>query len=468
MVKVTRGETENRQTVLHIEVDDQQVDRHMQRAHQKVVQRVNIPGFRKGKAPRSIVERFVGREYLIEEALETLVPDVVNDAIESEQIEAAATPRVNVVSREPVIKLDATVALEPEATLGDYHSIRVDDNAEPVTEEQVDAQLNQLREAHATWEPVERAVELGDLVTLNVQGIVDGEHLFDQDDAEYLADEENPNPVPGFSGQVVGLSSGESKQFSLTVPEGYRQSELVGKEVEFTVAVSSVKGKILPDLDDDLAKNLGEGLDTFADLRIRLRKNLEAAADRVLRESLEEKVVDELVAAAKFEVSPILIEHEAEHILTDQQQALARYNISFDQYLQGSGKSGDEFIVEARESAERRLHRSLVIDELAKAEEVEAAAEEIDAEIERMKSDPQYKEAADLDSEEARNAVTRMLRRRAALDRIIEMAQQDGAKSETNGSPKASASSGSKASKSRASGKSTAKGKRTKAAAKQE
>lgn len=443
-MKVTRGETKDRQIVLHIEVDDTMVEEHMKRAHQKVAARVNVPGFRKGKAPRSVIERFVGREYLLEEALETLVPDAVSTAVESESLEASATPRVSVADRDPVVKLDATVPLSPEATLSDYSDIRFDDKLEEVTDEQIEENVSRLQESNATWEDASRPVEAGDLVTVTMKGTVEGQDFVEQSDSEYMADPENPNPVPGFSASLVGIEIGGSKSFSLEIPEDFRNTELAGKTADFEVSVSSTKAKVLPELTDELVKGLGEELNTLADLRTRIRENLEARAEQTLKESLEEKVIDALVERASFEVSPILIEHEAEHILHDQQQALSQYNISFEQYLAQTGQTSEQLIDGAKESAAKRLKRTLVMDQLADAEKVEPSDDEIEAEIEQWKAQQEGNDSADYDSEESRKAVVTVLRRRKAMERAIEIAQSaptGAAKRKTSGTKKKTAAS---------------------------
>ena len=421
--------------VLHIEVDEPDVvEQHMKRAHQKAASRFNIPGFRKGKAPRTVVERFVGREYLLEEALETLVPDVVNDVIKDEGIEASARPSVEIVEREPVVKLDATVPLPSEATLGDYKDIRFDDKAEEVTDEQVEESIQNLLNAQATWEDTDQASTDGDLVTITVRATVEGEDFVNQTDAEYLAASDNPNPVPGFSAEVIGMAPGGSKQFSLQIPEDFSRPELAGKSAEFEVSASAVKRKVLPELNDDLVKGLGEGLNTVADLRSRIRENLEARADQALRESLEEKVIDELVERTTFEVAPLLIEHEAEHILHDQQHALARYNISFEQYMRQTGRTGDELVAKAKQSAETRLKRTLVMDKLADAESIEPSDEEVSQEIELWKAQSQGNDSqVDYDSDDTRKSVVTVLRRRKAMERAIEIAR-----STSNGAAKSS------------------------------
>jgi trigger factor len=420
-LKFTRDDGEDRQAILHIEVEDDRVEKHLQRAHQKVSARINIPGFRKGKAPRNIVEQFVGRDYLLDEAMETLVPEAVSVAIEESDIEATHTPpRVNVTDRDPVVKIDATVALPPVATLGDYKKLKFDDELEIVTEEQIEEQLTQIRESQATWEPVKRAAKLGDVLTITSRGLVEGKEFANVDGGEFLAEAGSMNPVPGFAEQLAGMKVGGSKEFDIDIPADYPNEEFAGKTANFTVEVSDVKKKELPKLTDALAASLGEDFKTVAELRARISENLEAQAKDGLRRSLEEKIVDALVEGAEFEVSPMIIEHEAEHVLEDQQRQLAQYNIDFQQYIQGIGKSTEEIVAEAKESAELRLKRMLVIDTLAEDNGASVTDEEVAAEIALMQETPQYANE-NLDTDEARDAVQRILRRRAAIDQVIEI-----------------------------------------------
>lgn len=420
-MKVTRDDAENRQAILHIEVEEDRVERHLQRAHQKVGARVTIPGFRKGKAPRRIVEQFVGREYLFDEAMETLVPEAVNVAVDESDIEGTHTPpRVNVVEREPVLKIDATVALPPIATLGDYTKLKFDEQAEEVTDEKIEEQIEQIRESQATWEPVQRAAKLGDLLTITSKGLVEGNDFANVDDGEYLVETGSMNPVPGFAEQLKGLKEGGSKEFELEIPADYPNEEFAGKTGHFAVDVSAVKKKDLPKLTDALAASLGEDFKTVAELRTRISENLEAQAKDGLRRSLEEKIIDALVEGAEFEISPMIVEHEAEHVLEDQQRQLTQYNIDFQQYLQGIGKSTEDIVAEAKDSAELRLKRSIVIDTLADNSDASVSDEDIAAEIELMQAQPQYQNE-NLDTDEAREAVQRVLRRRTAIDGVIEL-----------------------------------------------
>ena len=441
-MKVTQGETKDRETVLHIEVDDKLLEEHMKRAHQRLAARVNVPGFRKGKAPRSVIERFVGREYLVEEAIESLVPAAVGDAVEQEGIQASATPRVNVTEKDPVVKIDATIPLPPEGKLGDYSSIRFEDEAEPVKDEEIEESVQRLVEANASWDDVERPVKAGDLITFSVTGTVDGETFVEQKDSEYLADADNPNPVPGFSAELVGIEAGGSKDFSIEIADDFARSELAGKTAEFSVSVASIREKNLPELSDELVKGLGEDISTVADLRSRIRENLEARSQQTLRESLEEKVMDELVERSTFEVSPIMLEHEAEHVLRDQQNALAQYNISFEQWAAQTGKTAEQMVEDARQTAENRVKRTLVMDLLAEAEGIEPTDDEVEAEIEAWKEQHAGHDHADDSPEANKEAVVAVLKRRKAIDKAIEIAQ-----TKSNGSKPAAKKKPAKASK---------------------
>ena len=445
-MKITREDTPDRQAILHIEVDKDRLDDYMHRAYQRVVQRTNIPGFRRGKAPRGILERYVGRDLMLEEALEGLVPAVISDAVKEQDLEPAATPRVSIVEREPTVKLDATIALRPEVTLGDYNSIKFDDAPEAVPESQVDESVERIRDFLTTYSPVERAVETGDMATLTVNGTVDGQQLVNLENTRVPVDPDGERVLPGFSEAVNGLNPGESRDFELPVPEDYRDAAVAGKTARFSVELLSLEEPDRPPIDDDLARNFDPELETLDDLRVQLRTNLEERAEDELRRSLEAKVADALVEGADIKMAPLLVEHETEHMLSEQQESLSRYDLSLQNYIHSLGQTTDDYLANARSDAETRLKHSLVIEELANAENIEVSDAEVSEEIERISQSGQ--ESPDPDSDETRDAVRRMLRRRAALDRAVEIAREEksrlwtppGSATETAPSPEAAGS----------------------------
>ena len=433
-LKVTQDEVVDRQTVLHIEVGPDLLEQHMDRAYRKLVQQTSVPGFRKGKAPRHILERVVGRDSLFDEAIETLTPDAVTDAIKEQDLDPVAPPSVAIEERAPVLKLSATVALAPTVELGDYRALRFDDQPEPVTDEQVDGSVGRLRESQASWEPAERPLALGDLAVLTVKGEAGVLTILDSENAEYVAVEGSSWPVPGFAEALAGMSPGDAREFVLTLPEDFAVADAAGQEATFRVSVSETKQKVLPPLDDELARNLGEGLETLVDLRNRIRENLEAGAEQVLRRSVEDKTLEAVVGDAAIALPPMLVDHETQHVLGEQQQALAANNVPMSAYMERVGKSEDEIIAEARERAERRLKRSLVIDELADAEGIEVPETDVDAELEALRQ--RRSKAGDdlaLDEAGARTSISRILRRQLLMDHMVKLVRgldDGGSKSE--------------------------------------
>ncbi len=425
-MNVTREPVADRQAVLHVEVDEDHLERHLERAYRRLVQRTNIPGFRKGKAPRRIFETMVGRDTLVEEALETLVPDAVAEAIKQEEIEAYGTPRVSVTSRDPLPQLDVTVPLEPTVKLGDYHALQITEEPEEVTDEQVEQALETAREGEATWEPVERPLEMGDQAVLTVEGIVDGEPVINGEDTEYVLDADGMTPVPGFAEALTGLAAGDSKEFTVSVPDDFPGPAVAGKEVRFEVQVSDVKERIVPELDDDLARSVGRGYETLDEMRKAIRSEYEAAAQAMAERRLQDRVMDELTESTEFEIPPLIVDHEVEHVLHDQQQQLARYKVSVGDYMRTAGKSSEELVNEARESAVLRLKRTLLIEEVAKAEGIEVSDEDLAIEIEALVSDDDPESNREsLESDEGKASVRSMVTRRRAVQRLLEIVKSE-------------------------------------------
>ena len=426
-MNVTQDEIVDRQATLNIEVGPESLEEHMAKAYKSLVDRVAVPGFRKGKAPRQVFERAFGRDRLIEEALETMVPDVVRDAIEEADIEAAGTPRVEVLERDPAPKIKAIVPLTPTVELGDYNAIRFDDKPDLITDEQVEESLTRIREGNATWEPKEGAAELDDMAVLEKLTATAGDKEFmSSDNVEYVIFAEATYPVPGFSTEVIGMSAGEAKEFSLIVPDDYPNSDAAGETALFSISVSEVKKKVLPELDDDFANGVAEGFETLDELKAKITTDLEVEVKNFFTRQLEDKAVDAMVESSTVEIPPITIEHESEHVLSEQQQQLQQFNMSLQDYMTGIGKSPDEFVAEAKETARTRLIRALVVEELANAESVEVSEEDLRDEINQMKqAATSPADRAQYETDRARDSISTMLRRRSALTRLVEIATQD-------------------------------------------
>ena len=435
-MNVTQDEIVDRQATLNIEVGAESLEEHMARAYQSLVSRVAVPGFRKGKAPRQIFERAFGRARLIEEALEIMVPQVVQDAIDETNLEAAGTPRVEVIERDPSPKIKAIVPLTPTVELGDYNAIRFDDKPDVITDKQVEESLDRIRESNATWEPKEGAADLDDMAVLEKMTATAGDkEIISSENVEYVIFSEATYPVPGFSTEVIGMAAGDSKEFSLIIPDDYPNPDAAGETALFSISVSEVKKKILPDLDDDFANGVAEGFETLDEFKAKITTDLEIEVKNFFTRQIEDKAVDAIVETSTVEIPPITIEHESEHVLSEQQQQLTRFNMSLQDYMTGIGKTPDEFVADARETAKSRLIRALVVEELANAESVEVSEDDLRVEINLMKqSATSPSDRAQYETDRARESISTMLRRRSALTRLVEIVTQDQTEPEAKAS----------------------------------
>ena len=271
------------QTVLNIELEEDDLPPYLDRGYQRVVNRVSIPGFRKGKAPRTIVENFLGKESLIREALDFMVSDVTEKAFSERKIETAGPPDVELLDLDPVI-FKATVALKPIVDLGNYRGIRVPETPPEVKDEDVESRLEALRHESASWDPVDRAVALGDMVTMDVTATVEDSEILNESDAVYVADAENEMPFPELPQRLEGAEVGVGREFDLEVPSDFGSEQIAGKTARFVVTVNDIKERKLPELDDEFAKGVGDDFDTLDALRESVRDQLQLAAEGVGRE----------------------------------------------------------------------------------------------------------------------------------------------------------------------------------------
>ncbi len=421
-MKVSTQELESSQVLLEIEVDPPRVERAVDQAYRRFAGRLNVPGFRRGKAPRPIVERMVGRESLLEDAIEHLVPEVYQEAVGEAGLKPIEQASVEVVETEP-LRIKATVPVRPAVRLGDYRRLRRELAVPEVTEEQVQHVIDQLRDEHATWAPVERPVQYGDRIAMDVHGTAGEEVISDRKDVEYVVTEDAARPLPGFAAQLVGLQAGETKEFTLHVPDDYEDKDLAGKDARFTVQVHWVKEKHLPDLDDAFASTVGS-FSTVAELREEVERELKGRAEANARRELQEGVVEAVVETAQLELPPQAIEREAERRRERLSSSLGQRGLTLEQYQQLVGKTAADLDEEFRSGARRELTRELVLDAVAEAEQIEVAPAEIDAEIREMAGDGP--DATRLRKAFARPAarerVKNIVRERKAVERLVALA----------------------------------------------
>ncbi len=275
-MKVTEKKIEGCEALLTVEMDSAGMETALEHAYQRMVKQVEVPGFRKGKAPRPILERFVGRDRLIEESLDELLPQACNEALREEKLLSFGRPDVEVIQSEPLI-FKARVPLPPKVELGDYSSLRLEPEKVEVKDEVVEGLIKQLRHEKATWEPVERPIKTGDLAIMDLESTIDGAPFINQKAAQFGIDEESKYPAPGFSQAVAGLSRDETKEFKLKYPDDFAKVELAGKEPVFKVKIIEVKEEKLPPEDDDFAMSLDVELSTFETLKNGWRRTTASA-----------------------------------------------------------------------------------------------------------------------------------------------------------------------------------------------
>ena len=378
---VTTETVAPREVEFTVRPEAEQVEDARREAARRVARRVKIPGFRPGKAPYALVERTVGRELLIEEAVEILVPDLYKQILEEGGYQPYDRPTLNILRQEP-LELRIRVPLEPTVELADYCAIEVKPEPEVVvTPEQEERLLNELREQHGTWVPVERPAQMGDQVTLDIRGTSDGETVLDQEGTQ-LTLSETLSP-PGFAQEVAGMLPGQTREFSLTYPEDYSQPELAGETVTFTTTLRELKERRLPELDDEFAQSVGDCA-TLEDLRAQLRGTLKAQMEAEVRDRLATRVLDRVVEQSRLEYPNVAVEREIDNLIRQREIRLRQQGFTIESYLRVVHKSMAQLRDELRPEAEEQLRRTLVLREVARAEKIEVRPEELSAEVDRV------------------------------------------------------------------------------------
>jgi len=429
-VKVTRDKIENSQAFLTVEMEPPEVEASLEAAYQRLVKKTNVPGFRKGKAPRAMLERYLGKESLLEDALNNLIPRACEDALKEQEIEAFARPAVEITQTEPLI-FKATVPLPPTVKLGDYHSVRLKPEPVASTKKEVASVIERLRHQQATWEPVEREIGFNDLVVFDIESTASGKPFINQKGAQYQVIENYPAPLPGFAEQLVGIKRDEEKEFKLQTPKDYPDKELADKEASFNIRVSEVKQERLPELTDEFAKGIDPKFKTLGSLRKQVADNLKIRAEEKAKRDFEEKVIDTVVNLSEVEFPPVLVEMEVSHLLDQQLRHWQESSRGLEDYLASINKTEEELREELRPPATKRVTRSLVLDKISEEEKFEISDSEIDGEIEDMTKGAAEGKGGELkkllNTPQSRESIKQFLVRRKTIQRLVDTAKGSGA-----------------------------------------
>jgi trigger factor len=417
LLKVTVERIPDSQVLLNIEIEPERVQSSIDQAYKRLAPRARIPGFRPGKAPRALVERHYGKEMLLHDALDRLVPEVVEEAIKAEEIDIIDRPALEIESLEPVI-VKATVPVRPTVDLGDYRSLRVERDSIEVDPARIDESLQSLRERYATVEPVERPVEEGDTIRADVKALAEGKELVDGEDVELTVTETATKGLPGLYPKLLGLESGTTETFEVPAPEDAGEA-LAGKPITYTVTVRDVKARVLPDLDDEFAKEVGESFPTLDALRERLESDLRTRLETEAEQKLENDALDKLVEQSTIEFPPQLVEREIERLLRDQ-GVPGDDRRTFERFLQQAGLGEEELREQFRPVASQRIKRAIVLGKLQDLEKITVSAEDIDEELTLIGAGgPQGERLRELfDTESGRETIERSLLNRRTVERL--------------------------------------------------
>lgn len=419
-MKISTEDMGNRQIALNIEAEASELDKSLDEAYHHLVNEVSVPGFRKGKAPRAVLVQHIGKQSLLDEALEHLIPQLYKQAVESQEIEPIARPEVEIIQTEPVV-FKAIVSLKPEVKLGDYHSIRLEPGpVVKIAKKEVTDAVEEFRERQGAWMPVDRSVELGDLVTMDIEANVDRSPWLNHKSILYEVDKDSRSPVPGFASHLQGAEKNKEKTFSLTIPDDYPVKEMRGKEGTCKVTVTEIKEKQLPELDDKLAQNVG--YDNLADMRKKVAADLRAKAEARNRSELRQKALDALVEISEVNYPPILEDEEITGLLRDEAQRLGFRELA--DYIKRTHKTEEELKQELRPIAKKRLIQGLVLGKLAEEEKIEISSSEVDNKVDEITNDAEDKENARqfLSLPQVRQSIEQSLHTQKTMDRLLQIA----------------------------------------------
>ena len=371
---------------LTVEVPVEDVEKSIEKVYQKEKNKIQLPGFRKGKAPRKMIEKMYGADVFLEEAVNELVPGAYEEACKEVEKDIVSQPQIEYTQVEPgkSVIFVATVAVKPEVTLGEYKGLEVASEPVEVTEDEILAELKKEQDKNSTTITVEdRPVADGDVIELDFEGFIDGV-AFEGGKAEnFPLTIGSGSFIPGFEEQLIGTALGEEKEVNVNFPEEYHAKELAGKPAVFKCKVNSIKTKELPELDDEFASEVSdfETLEEYkADIRAKLTEQKEKAAKTAKEDALVEKAVE----GATMDIPDLMIESQARSMVQDFAQRLQQQGLSMDQYMQYTGSTVEKMIEESKEQAKKRIESRLVLEAVAAAEDLTASEEDVEKEIEDL------------------------------------------------------------------------------------
>ncbi len=427
---------ENSMAKLTIEVSSQELEAAIQKAYQKNKNRISVPGFRKGKVPRQIIEKMYGKEVFYEDAANILLPDAYEKALAECEESIVSSPEIEVTQIEagkPFI-FTAQVALKPEIRLGKYKGVEVEMQDTGVKEEEIDAQIEKERENNARTIEVEgRAVENGDIVTIDFEGFIDGVAFEGGKGENYPLTIGSGAFIPGFEEQLIGKNKDEETQVNVTFPEDYHAENLKGKDAVFHVAIKEVKTKELPELDDEFASEVSE-FDTLAEYREDVKKKLAERKEKEAADAKETAVIDAIIADAALEIPDAMLKTQQRQMADEFAQRIQIQGLSLEQYYQFTGTDSEKLMEELKPQAERRIRSRLALEAIVAAEGITASEEDYENEMARMgqiyNMEPDKVKEMLGENEKAKKQIMDDLAITKAVEFVVKQAKEKPAKEE--------------------------------------
>jgi trigger factor len=385
-MKTTTEKMENCQVALNIEMEGAETEKYMGIALEHLSRRVVLPGFRKGKAPVSLVEQHIGKQAIMQEALEHLVPEAYEEAIKNESISAIDEPKIELVQLDPVI-FKAIVPTKPEVTPGNYRDIRLEMGVKEIVDDDINQVIEQLRLQFGTLVPAERPVQFGDIVTIDIEGKRGEEAILSRKDTSYEVNQGAKYPIPGFAEKLEGMVKEEEKEFEMTFPDDFEIKEIAGKQYSFSVKIKDVKEKNLPEINDDFARDAGS--QDLAELRGKIKDGLQVRADEAIKKEFEHKLVTALIEQGSIDFPPVLVEREVDHIINEEARNFPDGVKGLESYLVNAKKTLDQHREDLKPAASDRVKAYLVTSKIAELENITVSDEEVNESIEKMAGEEQ-------------------------------------------------------------------------------
>ena len=371
---------------LEIEISAEDFEAAIEKAYLKARKNIAMPGFRKGKAPRKLIEKEYGEQVFFEDAVNLLYAPVVNGAVEESGLELVTRPEVEVteISKENGVKLKATCITKPEVEVKDYKGIEVEKVVNPVTDEDINKQLDALREKNVTVETVDdRAAENGDDVVIDFEGFKDDVASEGGKAEDFTLSLGSGQFIPGFEDQIVGHNAGEDFDINVTFPDEYQVKELAGAPAVFKIKLKSISKKVMPELDDDMVKDSTE-FDTVDEYKADVKKKLEEANEKHADSEVEAKIFDKVIENMTAEIPQVMFDNRVNEMISELEQRLAPQGISLDLYMQYTGQTMDTVKKAYAEQAEKQVKLRLALEKIAKLENIEVTEDELKAEFDKL------------------------------------------------------------------------------------